>query len=392
MNFSRIYFLFLSFVMMLLLGSVYAWGVFRVEVESVMMVNATLSGLPYMVSLVSYAFMMLVAGRWMDRKRTTIVIGGVLLFISGFVLSSLVTNIYLLTLTYGLLLGSGVGLLYGVPMYILQKTFSSHLGLFSGLILMGFGLSSTVMTPLIANILQQETLQYAFMTLAWIAIFVFALSTWPLLQKIDRVDLHEEKSQTRDTEYDKPSFRFLYIVFALSLISGLMIIGLSFRVGVVNYQFDEGFVTFAIAIFALLNGVSRPFFGGLVDHFGFFKVAFISLVTLVVSGVLSLLNGGNNPLMYAISFAIFWFGLGNWMALMPLSVQTIFPKPLFALLYGKLFTAYGLAAIIGTLFSGLILDTAHVTWPIYALIVVVNVTSLFLVLALRKRFHLRFFK
>jgi hypothetical protein len=62
MNFSRIYFLFLSFVMMLLLGSVYAWGVFRVEVESVMMVNATLSGLPYMVSLVSYAFMMLVAG------------------------------------------------------------------------------------------------------------------------------------------------------------------------------------------------------------------------------------------------------------------------------------------------------------------------------------------
>jgi predicted MFS family arabinose efflux permease len=61
-------------------------------------------------------------------------------------------------------------------------------------------------------------------------------------------------------------------------------------------------------------------------------------------------------------------------------------------LYGKLFTAYGVAAIIGTLFSGLILDVTQVTWPIYALIVIVNITNLFLVLALRKRFHLTFSK
>jgi len=391
MNFSRVYFLFMSFVLMLLLGSVYAWSVFRVEVESVMAVNATLSGLPYMVSLVSYALMMMLGGRWMKQSRTVIVFVGVILFISGFWLSSLVSNIYLLTLTYGVFLGSGVGLLYGVPMFILQKTFTTRIGLFSGLILMGFGLSSSLMTPLIATLLQQQTLQQTFMTLGSISVLVFALSIWPLLQKINPEAKQDATSESQ-AQYDKPSFRFLYTVFALSLISGLTIVGLSFRIGVITYQFDESFVTIAIAIFALLNGASRPFFGGLVDRFGFFKVAFISLLTLVGSGLLSLFNGGNNPVIFAISFATFWFGLGNWMALMPLSVQTIFAKSLFASLYGKLFTAYGVAAIIGTLFSGLILDVTQVTWPIYALIVVVNITNLFLVLALRKRFHLTFSK
>jgi uncharacterized membrane protein AbrB (regulator of aidB expression) len=80
------------------------------------------------------------------------------------------------------------------------------------------------------------------------------------------------------------------------------------------------------------------------------------------------------------------------MALMPLSIKTIFDKSLFSTLYGKLFTAYGVAAVIGTLFSGAILDLTSTTWPIYTLIVCANIINLILVLWLKQRYQLKLFK
>jgi MFS transporter, OFA family, oxalate/formate antiporter len=392
MKSSRLLFLIQSMLLMVLLGSVYAWGVFRVEVENTMNVNASLSGLPYMISLVSYAFMMLLAGKWMAKHRGKIIVIGSLLFTMGFWLSSFVSNIYLLTITYGVFIGGGVGLLYGVPMYLVQKRFQHHVGFYSGLILMGFGLSNTLMTPIINTLLATQSLQATFQFLGWLSLGFFLICIWPLFEKT--TDQTNKSSEPKDQpkSYDRHAFMALYWVFILSLISGLTIIGLSFRIGVINYQFDESFVTIAIAIFSLLNGLSRPFFGSLVDRFGFFKVAFISLISLVISGFISLFNGGTNPILYAVSFGAFWFGLGNWMALMPLSIKTMFAKPWFAALYGKLFTAYGVAAMIGTLFSGAILDLTNTTWPIYALIVLANLINVGLVVFLKQRYHLTFFK
>jgi MFS family permease len=388
MNFSRVLFLIQSIVMMVLLGTVYVWGVFRVEVESLYGINATLSGLPYMVSLVSYALAMLVAGKFMATHRRQLIIAGVTLFVGGLWLSSVVDNIYALTMSYGLLLGSGVGFLYGVPMYIVQKTFTKNIGLVTGFILMGFGLSNTLMTPVVTSLLRENSIESTWMILGWVALIVFSVSIWPLFQTIANQPTTTKKETLA---FDQKAFRSLYMVFVLSLISGLTIIGLSYRVGVVNYEFDQNFVTIAIAVFALLNGLSRPFFGKLVDQFGFFKVAFFSLMSLIVSGLISVFNGGQYPWLFAISYGAFWFGLGNWMALMPLSVQTLFPKPMFAQLYGILFTAYGLAAIIGTLFSGAILDLTASTWPIYAAIVFANCVNLMLVLWLKKRYQLKIF-
>jgi len=392
MKFSQLSFLIQSILLMLLLGSVYAWGVFRVEAEITYQISASLSGLPYMVSLVSYAGAMLIAGQYMSKYRKPIVFLGVLLFVTGFWLSSIVDQFNWLILTYGVFLGGGVGLLYGVPIYLVQRLFDKRIGLYSGLILMGFGLSNTMMTPIIVTLLSQQTMQETMRVLGWISLGVFLLSLWPLLQTVPN-EPKTKQTETSDIQtYDHASFCSLYMVYVLSLLSGLTIVGLSYPIGITNYQFDATFVTVSISIFSLLNGLSRPFFGGLVDRFGFFKVAFISLFSLILSGLISLLNAGVNPTLYAISFGAFWFGLGNWMALMPLSIKTMFPKALFASLYGKLFTAYGLAAILGTVFSGAILDLLNSTWPIYLMILIANFTNLFLVLWLKNRFHFRIFK
>jgi MFS family permease len=387
MHYPRWLFLVQSFTMMLLLGAVYAWSIIRVEVETVFLINASLSGLPYMVSLVSYAGMMLFAGRYLSLYRIPIVILGSILFISGLFLSAYASNIWILTMTYGLLVGGGVGLLYGVPIFIVQQTSSQKIGLESGFILMGFGLSSAVMTPILNLLLQTGNLSTTLTILAWVAVIIFGLTLWPLvLVRTKPAPVHQSI-----TPYNRRMFGSLYVVFVLSLIAGLMIIGLTYRIGVVSYQFDVTFVTVAMAFFALINGITRPFFGWLVDRIGFFKVAFIALFLLITSGLLSLWNGGTQPVIFAISFALFWFGLGNWMALAPMAIKTLFKPEWFSYLYGLLFTGYGVAAIIGTLFSGAILDLTNTTWPLYAFIVAVNVINLAIVLSLKKQHHLSFF-
>ena len=239
----------------------------------------------------------------MATHRIYFIIFGVIFFVGGLWLSSLVNHIFLLILSYGLLVGTGVGFLYGVPMFIVQRTFNHHIGLNSGLILMGFGLSNTLMTPVVTSLLQQNSIQETFMILGWIAVVVFALSIGPLFQPIPKQEIF--KTNDKPT-YDRDAFRSLYLVFILSLISGLTIVGLSFRIGVINYGFPEQDVTIAIAIFAFLNGISRPFFGGLVDRFGFFKVAFLSLISLVLSGLISVFNGGQFPILFAVSYGLVW--------------------------------------------------------------------------------------
>lgn len=57
----------LSGLVIMLLGTVYSYSVFREALEQTLSIGAAASGLPYMVSLASYALAMFFTGRWMDR-------------------------------------------------------------------------------------------------------------------------------------------------------------------------------------------------------------------------------------------------------------------------------------------------------------------------------------
>ena len=369
-----------SMIVLLFLGTVYAWSVTRVYVESAFGIGATLSGLPYMTSLVSYSTAMLISGQYMYRYRKQLVYGGALLFVLGFLTSSMVTNIWVLTLTYGVLLGSGVGMIYGVPLYIINQTFTGRVGFYSGLVLLGFGLSNVVMTPTLRFMFDRFGLSSTFFYFSMISLLVFVMFL-PTLTK--PFEVKEVKIEKRT--FDKRKFILLYFVFLFSLISGLMIIGLSYRIGVINYTFDANFVTLAISLFAIGNAISRPMFGNLVDRIGLFKSGFISLALLIFASLLAIFNAGLSPIIFAFTYGVFWIGLGSWISMAPIAIKILFGKDMYAQLYGRLFTAYGIAGIIGTLFSGYILDVLPSPLLIYVLIFVVNVLNLFLLAALSAR-------
>ncbi|MGZ7204817.1 hypothetical protein ACXWOS_10245, partial [Streptococcus pyogenes] len=61
----RYQFIVLGITIMMFLGTVYSYSVFRVSLEDVFMIGSALSGLPYMFTLAFYAVFMLIIGKYM---------------------------------------------------------------------------------------------------------------------------------------------------------------------------------------------------------------------------------------------------------------------------------------------------------------------------------------
>lgn len=353
-----------NFLLMLIMGTVYAWSVFRVSVESQFNLGALESGLPYMVSLFFYAVSMMVSGRFLTihNTRSQALIGTVMIGL-GWAVSAFATNIWVLILGYGVIMGYGVGLVYGVPVFILNKT-SSRSGLFTGIVLAGFGASPLVTAPMVSEILSATDLRFTFIVLS-VAAFVFLVPmTLNLTLNPEKVLVKEEVP----TVVDVRAFAVFYALFVGATTIGLMMIGLSYRLGVVNYNFASRETVLALSFFAFLNGIARPIYGYMMDRSNFVWVALTSLLTLVIASLIGVFNQGNDLTLFILSMGLYWFNLGAWLAIIPALVKQAFGTYHYSQRYGTLFTAYGFGAIIGTLFSGFILDVFTSTANLYLLV------------------------
>ncbi|MCX8092902.1 MAG: MFS transporter, partial [Candidatus Goldbacteria bacterium] len=124
------YFYILSgLIIYMCVGSIYSWSVFRKPLEELLKITATQSGTPYMLFLLFFSLTMPIAGRFMERLGAfkTIFIGN-LFFLTGFLLSSLFENILIISLSYGIISGIGVGIIYGVPISVVSKWFVENKG------------------------------------------------------------------------------------------------------------------------------------------------------------------------------------------------------------------------------------------------------------------------
>ncbi|MFW5894362.1 MAG: MFS transporter [Bacillota bacterium] len=360
-------YLFGNILMMLIMGTVYAWSVFRVEVERVLEVGTLESGLPYMTSLFFYAFSMMVTGRFLNRSNMRkIVVAGSLLIGIGWFGSVYASNLAFLTFFYGVVIGSGVGMVYGVPVFHINHTYDEKSGLFTGIVLGGFGASPLVTAPLVSQVISVGGLQDAFMVMAVASVLVMV----PLSLMFKPFPSKEDPLEEARVPFDQGLFVKVYALFLVATSIGLMMIGLTYRIGVVDYGFETGAVSFAMALFAVLNGLARPVFGHLMDRIGFIKSATLSTALIVLGALLAFLNHGESVLLYGLSFGLFWFNLGAWLAIVPAAIKEYFGKAGYARRYGTAFTAYGLGAIVGTLLSGVLLDWLSDTRYVYALILV----------------------
>lgn len=356
----------LGMMVLLCLGTVYSWSIFRTPLETLLDIGATESLLPYTFVLLFYSALMPVTGFYLERigiRRATM-IGGAIVG-SGYILSSFATNISLLVLTYGVMVGTGVGIAYGIPMVIAARWFPDKKGLAVGLTIVGFGLSPLITAPLAKELIDLSGVRQTLLILG-IAFTILILAIATLLklppngwkpQGWEMVLSQEVSQQPHQSPLLKMrSFRGLWVCYMIGTLVGLSAIGISSPVAQEIIKLDPTLAASSVSLFALFNGLSRPLFGWLTDRFQPRYVAVASYVLILIATILMMNAQEGEVITYLVAFCLFWFCLGGWLALAPTATLTLFSPENYAQNYGMVFTAYGIGALIGTLTAGRIRD------------------------------------
>ncbi|MEM8830804.1 MAG: OFA family MFS transporter [Cyanobacteria bacterium P01_G01_bin.19] len=356
----------LGMAVMLCLGSVYSWSVFRTPLEGEWNIGATQSLLPYTFALVFYAVFVTVGGFYIPRIGTqnVTIIGGIFVG-AGYILSSFASNIEMMTLTYGVMAGTGVGITYGVPMVVVAKWFPDRKGLTVGLTLIGFGLSPLITAPLAKSLIDvydvKPTLRIlgiAFALIIWIIAITMKLPP-PDWHPHNNLGIRVKSSATIPypvSLFKSRSFYGLWICYAIGTLIGLSAIGISSSVGEEIINIDTSLAAASVSLFALFNGLSRPLFGWLSDRFKPHYVAIASYTLILIACILMLNAQKGQVATYLVSFCLFWFCLGGWLAMAPTTTLRFFNPDRYAQNYGLVFTAYGVGALLGTMATGQIRD------------------------------------
>jgi MFS family permease len=361
----------LGIVAHLCMGTVYAWSVFRQPLEQALGLGATQSMLPYTAALLCFALLMPAGGQLLPRlgPRPLMLLGGGVMAL-GYLLASRSQSIGQLVLTYGVIVGSGVGLAYGVPLAVAARWFPERQGLAMGLVVLGFGLSPLITAPLahrlIASLGTSATLQLlglAFLVLMVSVAMAMALPPpgWqppiPLRHRRPAVAaVPPEQPASPASLLRSRSFCGLWLCYGLGALLGLSAIGISSPVGLEVIAIDPAVAASSISLFALFNGVSRPLFGWLSDRLHPSRVATLAYLLVLVGSLMMARAGEGDLLTYLVAFSLFWASLGGWLAIAPAATLRCFDPERYAQIYGLVFTAYGAGALVGTLITGQLRD------------------------------------
>lgn len=356
----------LGMIIFICLGTVYAWSVFRTPLERLFHIGATQSGLPYMVFLASYAALMPIAGGFIDKygPRRMIIAGGLAVSI-GWILSGYAWNIYIMTITYGVLAGGGVGIVYGVPIAVISRWFPDRKGLAVGLILLGFGMSPFVTAPLAKSLIDSYGLLQTFQILGTAFLIIISLLALPFqfpMEGFKVPDRNQSKNGIPSLDLDTKNmlktskFYGLWACYTIGTFIGLMVVGITGAVGTEIIKLDGKTTALMVSAFAVFNGLGRPLFGWITDRFYPLKAAAISYTIIIFASAFMLWAREGTFLLYAVSFSLLWLTLGGWLAIAPTATAIFFGSKYYSKNYGFVFTAYGVGAILGVLTSGILRD------------------------------------
>src|SRR5512144_3013737 len=182
---GRWLFVFAGMIMNICLGTVYAWSVFRKPIAQLFStaeapITAKQTLWPFMLFLAVFTALMPISGRLVQKVHPrTVSLVGSLVVGAGWILSSYATSVNFLYVTYGIIAGAGVGIVYGVPIAVSARWFPDLKGLAVGLTVMGFGVSALVTAPLAQALIQSDGVLRTFFILG--IFFLIALGVLSLV-------------------------------------------------------------------------------------------------------------------------------------------------------------------------------------------------------------------
>jgi MFS transporter, OFA family, oxalate/formate antiporter len=354
-SFERYWVLIGAVLIQVCIGGIYTWSLFNQPLSDAFGWNRSDVFVTYSIAIFIFAFATLFAGRLQDRVGPRLVATiGILMYSGGLLLTSMVSELWQLYLTYGILAGAGVGFVYVCPLSTLVKWFPKRKGLITGIAVGAFGMGSLVFKSAIQYFIATAGVSQTFFLLGLISALIGLIGASLLrvpstpLSALNNVSVSIQRQFVPKEMMRTRSFALIWIMFLFASTSGLLVIGMAKDIGVQLAGLSEDVAANAIAIIALFNASGRIGWGSLSDKFGRIRVVSVMFVlTAAAMTAISILQ--LNYTSYFVSLAVIAFCFGGFLAVFPTVTNEYYGVKNLGANYGIVYQAYGLAALVGPL-------------------------------------------
>lgn len=341
-----------AFVALLFMGLIYAWSLFVEPIETDFGWERAQTSLIFTLSMISFSVGMVVAGIIEQRFSPRIVMVATAIIIAGgFIAAAQTTTLLWIYITYGIIVGFGVGVGTDCVMSVAVKWYPDKQGIASGGMLMGFGMGAMLLSPLVTVLLGKLSWQTTFLILG--VVFGVVMLAVALIVKLPPAEFaasvqsasngaqpHEQKHDYSAVEMIKTrSFQLAFLWLILVSSGGLGLISQAVPAAEevlsatgMDAAASAMMATAAMGGISLCNGFGRLLCGLVWDKFGY-RISFLwisigfalsmllcgvavmlSSFPLIVAGftLLGLVYGGNMASMAVISSSFFgpkYFGI-----------------------------------------------------------------------------------
>lgn len=205
------------------------------------------------------------------------------MFLAGFALSSRIQTLAGLYVSFGVVCGLASGLAYSAVMGTIGKWFPDKQGLISGVLLMGFGISSfligkiyQVFTPETLGAWRRSFLVLGIVTAAVLAVCGFFMEK-PGADFVPPAAAAKKKGFVNPVAMEtpvalmvrRPAFWLYYLWAVLLSAAGLALVsqasGIAMEVGP---EVSAGTIATVVGLISVFNGIGRVIMGGLFDKVG----------------------------------------------------------------------------------------------------------------------------
>ena len=395
---SRFPYLWVGTLMMLLLGSIYAWSYFKTALGAIFpMWNQKQLSLTFTIMMILFAAGGLLGGKLSKtiRHSTLALLSGCLMLI-GFVTVSFLPSgnktlaLILLYIFYGGFTGLGVGIGYNVVLSCVNSWFPDKDGLVSGILLTGFGFSSLIIANAAESLLRITTLSIVFRGLGILCGGVMVLGSFflRLPTAVDTLPAPKKKAvvsggqdYTTAQMLRRPTF-WLYFLWNLCMsATGMLVINNAASIAL----FFGAAATIGLLV-SIFNSGGRLFIGMSMDKFGWKATMLIDNAVIISAGLLMVLGNalGLFPLVM-IGMLMAGVCYGGGVTIQASLVRTFYGSKNYAVNFSTCNLVMIPAAFIGPMISAALVDAAGGAFgPTFIMVIVMGFFSLVINFFIRK--------
>lgn len=350
------------------LGTLYGWSVFVAPLERDFHWTRSQTSTTFTVAVTVFALSFILAGRLQDKLGPfgVSITGGILVSL-GFFLCAYTQSLGWLYVCFGVIGGLGNGFGYATPIPVMAKWFPDKRGLAVGLAVGGYGAGSAIFGPLSSKVLiPTYGWRGTFMILGGI-FFVMTMVGSFLLKNPpagyrpagwippETTTSTVTKDFTPGEVLQTPSFYFLWLAYALGTSAGLMVIS-----QLVPFARSQGIssdllATMTLVVAACGNAGGRILSGWFSDSMGRLNVLRLMIGISIVAMPALYKVGASTVMLYVMVFIVYWC-YGTQLSVNASTTSDFWGTKNAGVNYGMLFTAWGVAGIIGPYIGGQLFD------------------------------------